>query len=401
MSVLCCSIPDFLFALARRDEQGAEQDRPVVLIGADGAVWAASPLARAGGVLPGMTARQARARCPDAALRDLNLKTSQAAQDELLYALARSGLAVEAQDWGAAYVDLREAAAAESPDVSPLCAELGRQVRQSLGDALQPALGWDTGKFTARAAAAQCSPGRMRLVGRDGEARFLDPLPIALLPLPALALQQLDWLGIRTLGRFARLPAAAVQQRFGPAGKLAQQWAQGRDDRPVRATVGVQPEPIQVDLDAPTASQDIALDAAMRALKPQLKTMQARLEGCRRVRAELRFIDGGARALDRAFVEPVSAPASIRAALGQELARIAWPAELVGLQIALADAGELTPQQLALFPELDRGEPAGLSFAGLVRKLGPRHGRLFWRGQLVDGEHPVAERRFPFSRGKT
>ena len=52
---------------------------------------------------------------------------------------------------------------------------MGRLVRGALGPTLQPAIGWDSGKFTARVAALQVPAGRMRLVDQADEVRFLRP----------------------------------------------------------------------------------------------------------------------------------------------------------------------------------------------------------------------------------
>ena len=402
MSVLSCYIPDFL--LAQTCQQVSQQaqgvtDHPLALIGDDGCVLAASPPARACGVMAGMTARQAFVHCPDLVLHELNVQACQAEHAALLGTLAQTGLPVEAQDWGSAYVDLHEVTG-DASDAQSLCADLGRQVRRAMGEGLQPALGWDTGKFTARAASLRSKPGQMRLVSRQDEERFLTPLPITLLPLPPRALQQLNWLGIRTLGRFARLPLPAVQQRFGQAGKLAQQWAQGRDDRPVQPTINARPEPIDVDLESPTTSQAVVLDAVMPALQPHLQSLAERLEGCRRLRAELRFIDGSRRALDHIFVQPVCAAAAVRAMLASELQRLTWAGELVGVQLMLLDVGELAPAQLSLFPELDTTQAPRAPFADLVARLGPRYGArgVFWRAQISDQRHPLAERRFCFTQ---
>ena len=391
MSVLCCSIPEFLFALARR-QLAQDATRPLALLGADARILAVSAPARGSGVAEGMTSRQALARCPDIQLHPLNVSTCQAEHDALLSVLAQTGLPIEAQGWGSAYVSLREVAR-ERADAQAVCADLGRQVRRVLGEALQPALGWDTGKFTARAASAQSRPGQMRLVSHSDEAHFLDPLPLSLLPLPTPALRYLDWLGIRTLGRFARLPVAAVQQRFGAAGKLAQQWAQGRDDRPVRPTTHAQPDPISVDIAAPTGSQEGVLDTAMAALKPHLGTMNAQLQGCRRIHGALRFLDGSTRAFSHLFLEPTCAPKPIRAALACELRGVTWSAEATALDLIVLDVAELTPTQLSLFPELDSRQADREPFAAVVAKLAPRYGSIFWHGQVADEYHPVAERR--------
>ncbi|HEY3341711.1 MAG TPA: hypothetical protein VGK81_06820 [Anaerolineae bacterium] len=397
MSVLSCYVPDFLFALLQRQEGDAGASHPMALVGDDGCVLAASQLAQARGVLNGMPTRQAFMRCPDLILHELNLPACQAEHAALLGTLARTGLPVESHDWGSAYVDLREVAHEHDlPDVQSLCADLGQQVRRTMGEGMQPALGWDTGKFTARAASLRSRPGTMRLVSQPDEARFLDPLPITLLPLPAEALQQLNWLGIRTLGHYARLPLPAVQQRFGAAGKLAQQWARGRDDRPVCATLNAHPEPLDIDLDAPTSSQEVVLGLMMHALRPHLQAMAERLEGCRRLQAELRFVDGGTRRFEHVFVQPVCAQAGVSATLAWELGRVTWPAELVGAQLMLLDVGELAPAQLTLFPELEQPLDKPEPFAELTARLVPRYGRIFWSGLVCDERHPLDERRFSF-----
>ncbi len=396
MSVLCCHIPDFLFAVTRRHEPELERaERPIALLGSDQTVWAASLPARAEGVRAGMSSHQARARCPDVCLRPLDTSACEAEHHALLGVLARTGLPTEAQDWGTVYVDLRPVTAGKN-DAQYVCADLGRQVRRELGAALQPALGWDSGKFTACAAAIRCRPGQMRLIGPRDEASFLDPLPVTLLPLPFATAQQLDWLGIRTLGQFGRLPAAAVRQRFGPAGVLAQRWAQGHDDRPVQVAVNETPPPIEVDLDGPTASHDLALERAMQALRAPLKALATRLEGCRRVRLELRFADGSEQRADRALLEAACQPAILRAAIGQELRRAIWPAELAALRVILLDVAELKPDQLTLFAELDTAAVARAPLDTLVTRLSPRYGPAFARAQVHDAGHPVPERRFSF-----
>ena len=268
MSVLCCRVPNFLVGLAARQHPEWE-GRPLALIGAEGHIWAASPEARQSGVYAQMSARQAQTRCPDVLLCTLDAQQSEAEQGALLGTLAQSGLPVEAQTWGTAYVDLQQvvdqrahgnlSAERLQRTVRPLCAELGKKIQKLFGETLSPALGWDSSKFTSRAAAGFAKPGHMRLVAHAEETSFLNPLSIQLLPLPWAALQQLAWLGIRTLGQFARLPAAAVGQRFGPAGRIAQQWAQGRDQRPVCANTRSTPEPLILEFEPFTGEYQTAL----------------------------------------------------------------------------------------------------------------------------------------------
>ncbi len=258
-----------------------------------------------------------------------------------------------------------------------------------LGNSLVPSIGWDTGKFTARAAASYASPGHMRLVDRTQEERFLRPLSIALLPLSAPALQQLSWLGIQTLGQFAQLPKTAVWQRFGAEGKLAQQWAQGRDDRPVRLTVEESFPPLVIDFDPPTALHGDVLETLLFRLRPSLVALAKRLEGCRRLRLDLIFADDSTRKIDYTFVEPVVEESRLRATLSHQLQVLDWPAELASLRLSLLECGELIPRQLTLF-DMDTDRSPLLQ---LAEKLSGRYRDIFFRLRVSDERHPLSERR--------
>lgn len=279
MSVLCCRVPELLLTLQRR-VQPLAPDQPLTLVGPEGTVWAVSAAARAAGVQPHMALRLAHARCPELHVQPLPLAGCQAAQSELLTVLTAWGLPVEESGWGRAYLDLHPVATTK-PQVQPLAVELGRRVRAALGTDLTPALGWDSGKFTARAAAWLAPPGQARLVPAEHEIPFLGPLSIDLLPLPPAALQELRRLGITTLGRLAALPPTAVWQRFGKAGRMAQQWAQGHDPRPVRPTTHQSFAPLSALMEPPTGLLGPVVEALLELLRPRLAQLSAQLSGCR------------------------------------------------------------------------------------------------------------------------
>ena len=389
MSVICCHTPNFLIQLAYR-QQPHIADRPLALLGPDERICATSPLASKQGVRLAMRPRQAQTYCPEVALLPLDTATAHAEQAALLSKLAAWELPVEELGWGAAYVDLH-AVTKDAVKVQPLAAELGRIVRHTLGEDLTPALGWDSGKFTARAAALRALPGRMRLIDKRAEVPFLSPLSITLLPLAPKVLQELGWLGIRTLGQFAALPGTSVAQRWGKVGRLAQRWAQGRDDRPVRTTVSAVPETLEIDLDPPSNRLPLILAAAQAALEPRLQALADQLAGCKRLRLLLHFVEGAVRTVDIALVEPTSQRATLIATLAHHLAALNWPGELSRLQISLVEIVELPAQQLTLFPALD-ARPTPLT--ELVKRFSARYGQVFLQGELDDPLHPVAERRF-------
>jgi nucleotidyltransferase/DNA polymerase involved in DNA repair len=388
MSVLCCHVPDFLWSLAQR-RQPELSAHPSALVGPDELIWATGAMAHQSGVAAQMTLRQALSHCPDLRLLLVDLAESQAAQQAFLSTLATWELPLEENSWGHAYIDLHPVTSVRS-QVQPLAVELGQLVRKTLGVELQPAIGWDSGKFTARAAAAIAQPGRVRLVSREDETRFLRPLPISLLPLPPLAHQELHWLGIHTMGQFARLPANAVVQRFGMVGRLAHQWAQGHDRRPVRNSVRANFTPFAVEIDPPTGLLDPVLEALLGVLRPHLDALAIELAGCRKLNIELCFLDGNTRTLAISLVTAISQERTLQATLAHHLQALHWPAEVAKLTICGLETGELPAEQLSLFPQFTGdSSPSTL----LVQRLSGVYGPVFFRGDVTDPHHPIAEER--------
>ena len=176
MSVLCCYAPRFLYQVACREHQTL-QGHPAALLGPDEVVWTVSPEAHRTGIAAGMSPRQVRARCPDAVLHRLDLAMLEAAQQSWLGSLGELALPTEIAGWGAAYLDISPVTR-DSREARQIAGDLGRRMRLQLGEALQPAIGWDSGKFTARAAALRTRPGQMKLIAPADETRFLNPLPV-------------------------------------------------------------------------------------------------------------------------------------------------------------------------------------------------------------------------------
>lgn len=388
MSVLCCRIPNFLVALACR-KHPALKERPLALLGPDDCIWALSPEAQKYGVRISMRPQEAQIHCPSLFIRDLELAACEAEQSAFLAAAACWELPVERQTWGTVYVDLH-AVSKDSQQVQPLAVELGRRVRSMFGESMQPSLGWDSGKFTANAAAAQTAPGRIRLVDKTDELRFLQPLPVTLLPLPQTHLRELHWLGVRTLGQFAALPSTAVWQRFGAAGKLAHRLAKGHDDRPVRSTAPEAGAVTTVTIDPPTGLLQPVVDAVMTGVQSMLTRLSEALVGLRHLRIKLNFVRAAPQSIDVTLVEPTSEVHRVQAALVQRLCALHWPGRVESLEWQILSTGELVAQQPTLFAELS---PAPPSLDALADGLMESYGSYLFSGQVVEQSHPIAERR--------
>lgn len=391
MSVWCCRVPNYLIGLEQRHHPELA-GRPLVLLDPDEHVLDVSPEARSSGVYAGMTPRQALTRCPDLLVRQADMPSCRAEQGALIATIANCGLKVEEYAWGGAYLDLSPVAAT-ADEVRPIVVDMAKQVRRVLGDSQQAMGGWDTGKFTARAAATFAKPNSLQFVDRKNEERFLNPLPITLLPLPPYPLQRLYRLGIGTLGQFARLPAAEVWRQFGQAGKVAQRWAKGQDDRPVCPNAKIVPEPISIDFDPPSDSHLRVLETTLNGLRPHLLDLENQMSGCRRLLLDLKFDNGETRSIDCVFVEPVGDDRRLRETLSHQLQTLNWPAELATLRFTLLETAELVARQLTLFDMDEDRSP----LLGLSQKLYRRYGPIFFQARLTDECHPIAERRVTLS----
>jgi nucleotidyltransferase/DNA polymerase involved in DNA repair len=259
-----------------------------------------------------------------------------------------------------------------------------------LGPDLQPSLGWDHSKFCSRTAAYHTPAGHMKLVSKEDEVQFLAPLPISYLPLPLFDLQRLNWLGITTLGQFAALPARAVWQQFGKRGQLAHQWAQGRDNRPVRNMLSTNWAPLEIAFETPVEQLAPAVDGLLVTLQTYLESWAEELRGCIRLRLELNFLNRERRILDLNWIEPVSQPARLRLHIENQFASLNWPGALERLVVIQTATAELPVLQLSLF---DEPLVESVTLDDVAEPLRQRYGPIFLRGAVSDASHPVDERR--------
>ncbi len=396
MSILYCSIPHFAAALARRDDSSL-QHRPLVLIGPQGRVFAASAQAAACGIVVGLTPRAAEVRCPQAWLLEADVARCQAEFEALLRLLELTSPRVEPHDWGAAYVDLGDLARHHA-DAMALCREIGQVVRRELGGALQPALGWDSTKFTAQTAARRTRSGHLLAVARVRERLFLQPLPVALLPLGEDTLRQLGFLGLRTLGQYAALPSGAVWQQFGRAGRLAQRCARGEDDRPVVPRSQERCLTAKCELDDPLTNRERLLAMLRHLVAPLLAKLRGNLQACGQVRLTVHFADTSTQEGERTFLFPTAAEARGMLALGQLLDAMRWRAGAVTLKVALERIQDIVADQLPLFPAQTEQEQ---KLYEVQRYLAARFGaNRLRRAMLAQPDAPLPEWRVGWLTGE-
>src|SRR5215216_887923 len=216
MKTAYVQIPDLPIQVERR-HQPELRGRPVVVLdgpsGGRQEVGAASDEARALGVVPGQTLRQAEHLCPELVALPGSGEAYQAAFAALLAALSGCSPIVQADraGWGAE-LDAGGLELLFGPDRA-LASEL---VRRAARAGLRARVGLGPNRLVARLAAGLAAPGTSIVVAPSEARVFLDPLPIDRLPLTEESCERLELLGVHSLGRLLRLPRTALARQVGP-----------------------------------------------------------------------------------------------------------------------------------------------------------------------------------------
>jgi len=407
---------------------------PWALLDDHGRVLTLDALAAASGIAPGQTESQAMARCPAAMLRPANRYPVFELQSEFLARVALYTGRWQPAGLGCAYLEIDEPGMVANDlsgrdRLTDWCQALAVDIRK-LG--LTPSLGLTHSKFGAFVAGQAAGRDIMLLMGATVARSFVATQPVALLPLDAATLLQLRHLGIRSLGDYARLPAAGVLARFGEAGRTAQRWAQGHDERPVIPPGELPQVSSRIEFEAPLTDRDILLRALLQRTAALLVPLHANLQAVGRL--SLTILTAGRRIVPVAHTFQLPAPAfsagvravgadtqggrrTLSAGLAGSPVRPDFAAPPPAIQLALAatldraihqvaasdgegvsevtltlgDISDAPAQQLSLFDE----EPASrAALTALLDRLAARFGpHAFQMAALTDPGHPLPERR--------
>jgi protein ImuB len=328
--------------------------------GREQCVGEVSSSAEAFGVHAGMRLGEALARCPSLALIPPDPLGVADAWEKVLARLESVGAAVESEAPGLAFFDARGLArlhgaapprlgdAAARPDsgavviplhggasasVSPGAPPwLGGVVAATRGALRLPArIGAGPSRFCALAGAMRARSRRAEVV--DG-ARALAGEPVALLrrkPEVEALVRPLERLGIGTLGQVASLGRPAMADRFGRAGELAYDLAEGRDSELRPRQPG---EVLEEVLELPESGSGAQLERALVLLVDKLLARgERRGRTLRVVVLGARLVEGGTWRERIVFREPLADPVRMRLVLGQKLTLLPAPAEALRLTV--------------------------------------------------------------------
>ena len=344
MTVACVLIPRFqLLAALPRDRRKETLSRPAALAPEPGAaqlVGEASGPAEKLGIRSGMRLGEALSRCPELALVPPDPERAERGWEQMLCRLEGIGAEVESGRPGEAFFSSDGLRGLWSGTAGVMA-----RAREECGSAARVAAA--PGRFCAYVAARRAARGRSPVVPAGESRGFLAPLPITLLHgrlgTPGSEAQddlpnELERLGIATLGRLAALPRDAIADRFGQLGLRALRLAQGQDDplrprRPGEALAG--------ELELPDASSGQQLERALELLLARLLAhSERRARTVRALRLSARLAAGGGWTRRAVLRSPSAERERLLTVLLPHLSLLPAPAAVIRLEAtALGPAG--------------------------------------------------------------
>jgi protein ImuB len=340
--VVCVLFPRFQLTIAAGNRAEMLQ-MPTALApepGGTQSIGEVSLSAEAFGVHPGMRLGEALARCPRLTLVPPDPAGVADSWERLLVRLESIGAAVEPERPGLVCFDARGLLRLHGGRA--LGSSDGERVKEVL-EAVRRALrtparyGVAPSRFAAVAAATKARVRRPVIVtGARAQTRaYLAPLPVALLrarPVLTELPEALERLGINTLGELAAVAPTALADRFGPAGLLAHELANGDDGalRPRPAT-----EFLRESLELPEAASGAQLERGLGLLIDRLLARRERRGRTLRtvVLSAVLVEQGGTWREQIVFREALADAVRMRLALAPRLALMPAPAEELRLSV--------------------------------------------------------------------
>jgi protein ImuB len=340
--IICVLIPRFALAVAAGGREVLAAG-PVALApepGRDQLIGEASAAAEAYGVRAGLRLGEALARCPTLRLVAPDPAGVADAWDAHVRALEDIGAAVEPGPPGTAFFGAGGLRTLHGGTVEGVMAAARRALR-GVGAAQQrPAagpvrLGAAPSRFAAFAAARRARARRPEVapMAAAALAAYMAPLPVSLLfarSEVAMLPDALERFGIRTLGALAKLPRAALADRFGAAGPLARDLAQGKDTPLVPRSAA---EQLEERLELPESASGVQLQRGLDLLIDRLLARRERRgRALRSVVLSAQLVEGGTWRARVTFREPLADPRRMRLVLGQKLSELPSPSDVLRLR---------------------------------------------------------------------
>lgn len=338
-----------------------------------------------------MALAEARAICPDLATRPADLAREAAALQGLRRWAGRYGPLVARDGADGLVADVTGVAhlfGGEEALRTDLHARLER-----LGLAVHSAIAGTRG---AAHALARHGGG---IVADGCLAQGLGPLPVAALRLDHATAESLSRLGLTRIADLIPLPRAPLARRFGPGLVLRLDQALGLQTEPVAAEPDAPQFGVRMTLPEPIGRQSDVMAGLARLLDRLCVTLARHGMGARRLRLDLRRVDGTPAQVEIGLARPMRDPARIAALFARGIEDIDAGFGIDALRLSAPLTEPLGPEQIGP-DQITPDRPGTLAsatgdeaLADLLSALGNRIG--FDRVQrLLPAESLIPERSF-------
>lgn len=358
--------------LRREREPLAAERRPLAVV-AEGRVCHRDAAAGAAGVRVGATVAEALAACGRLEVVPRDPAADRAALRAVADALLSLAPAVELAPPDALLLDASAAhllvrgAARGAAEAERVLAARALEVTAEMGYVAHVAVA--SGRGPARALARHAE-GTVRRVAPEDSAAALAALPLETLGLGGEIAARLRALGIVDAGGLARLPAATLGHRFGPAGVAAARLARGEDDSPLVPYVPESLPEEALELEAPAESAEPLLFALKRLADRVAARLAGRGLGATRLKVVLKLDPRGEERITLPLAQPSASASRWLLPLKEHLFSLRLPAAVTGLRLAAVEVAVVAPEQLAIG---DRPEVLA-ALEGVLARLAVRLG---------------------------
>jgi DNA polymerase IV len=372
MRIACVDITRFYVQVALREHPWL-RGRPVIIGGMPGDrafVTDCSEEAAARGVTRATTLEEAARRCPGAVFLSLETGRYERVWEEILSTLASFTLRIEAEQPGAAFLDITKALKIWKTEES-IADGMVRAISSMFH--LRARVGIGNSRFIAREA-ARSARLHVAIVPPGGEQGFVAPLSIEYLPVPGDVKERLALLGLRTLKKIGALSMGQLVSQFGGIGETMWRLAQGAGDGEEirsgyavtsveRETVCEPPLETMEHLTTPLAATVVGLVAELNGLGRQ----------CRKVRLVLTLDNGEALARDFVLHRPTVSADEIGRRILSTMESITFGSPVVGIVLVASALSCREERQEGLFRGLS-SRPG--SFSAIRGFLTAKYGQM-------------------------
>jgi len=283
-------------------ENNALSGKPVIIGGFPyelKAVYDASEEAARHGVKQGMPLRQAHILCPQGQFLPLAENKYSDAFTYILNLLVNYSPVVEVGTKNCVFID----ATLEQDELSFI-----KEVVEIIGEetSFYVSTGTASNKFVAWVASQVARRHEPLIIPGGQEGKFLQDLPVDLLPASSAALKKLKLFGIHKMGELAELPCKAVNLQFGAEGQVLWELANGIDNS--RLVPREMPEIVKGELafEPPSEKLELILNRADALLDRLSRQLKQRWQCCRQLTISLSFTNDHIAQRTLHFKEPTS-----------------------------------------------------------------------------------------------